>query len=69
MQREVKLPMDVSSWLVKLGFGQYVPSFVDNNIDYQVLCELTDVDLKELGVSSLGGSVKLSNDGKMGASS
>ena len=52
--REIKIPMDVSTWLVKLGFRQYVSSFVDNNIDYQVLRELTDADLKELGVSSLG---------------
>ena len=43
------------------GFGleQYVPAFRDNEIDCEVLPELTADDLKELGVSSIGHRRKL----------
>ncbi|MGB7100623.1 MAG: SAM domain-containing protein, partial [Xanthobacteraceae bacterium] len=46
--------MDVEQWLRGLGFGQYVPAFADNDIDFAVLGQLTDADLKELAVNSLG---------------
>ena len=48
------MPKDVSEWLEKLGLGQYASNFTDNDIDTQLLAQLTDADLKELGISSLG---------------
>ena len=48
------MPDDVSEWLEKLGLGQYAPDFTNNDIDTQHLRQLTNADLKELGISSLG---------------
>jgi class 3 adenylate cyclase len=42
--------MDVGGWLRSLGLGQYEALFRASDIDADVLRELTDVDLKELGV-------------------
>ena len=44
----------IADWLEKLGLGQYVPRFAENDINFAILSDLTDQDLKELGVSSLG---------------
>jgi class 3 adenylate cyclase len=41
----------VSDWLEKLGLGQYAQSFAENDISFSVLPDLTDHDLKEIGVS------------------
>jgi hypothetical protein len=41
----------VSEWLEKLGLGQYAQQFVDNDISFSVLPDLTDQHLKEIGVS------------------
>jgi len=45
---------EISDWLDKLGLGQYRLAFAENDIDFAVLPHLTDTDLKELGLSSLG---------------
>src|SRR5215470_96719 len=42
--------MDVGGWLRGLGLGQYEAPFRASEIDADILPELTDVDLKELGV-------------------
>jgi class 3 adenylate cyclase len=42
--------MDVGGWLRSLGLGQYEALFRASEIDADILPELTDVDLKELGV-------------------
>jgi hypothetical protein len=44
----------VADWLEKLGLGQYAQRFAENDIDFALFNKLTDVDLKELGVASLG---------------
>jgi class 3 adenylate cyclase len=44
----------VADWLEKLGLGRYAKQFADNDISFSILPDLTDQDLKELGVSSLG---------------
>ena len=44
----------ITEWLEKLGLGQYAQRFVENDISLRILPDLTDQDLKELGVSSLG---------------
>jgi class 3 adenylate cyclase/tetratricopeptide (TPR) repeat protein len=41
----------ISSWLEEVGLGQYAESFARNDIDFDVLPELTEDDLKELGLS------------------
>jgi len=44
----------VAEWLEKLGLGQYAQRFAENDINFSILSDLTDQDLKEIGVSSLG---------------
>ena len=44
----------VADWLQKLGLGQYAQPFAENDISFSILPDLTDQDLKELGVGSLG---------------
>jgi hypothetical protein len=44
----------VTEWLQKLGLGQYAQRFAENDISFSILLDLTDQDLKELGVASLG---------------
>src|SRR5215469_10666787 len=44
----------IADWLKKLGLGQYAQQFAENDINFSVLPDLTDQDLKELGVGSLG---------------
>jgi class 3 adenylate cyclase/tetratricopeptide (TPR) repeat protein len=40
----------IVDWLEKLGMSEYAQRFAENRIDFSVLRELTDQDLKELGV-------------------
>src|ERR1700722_8427298 len=42
--------MNVAQWLNAIGLGQYDANFRDNKIDFDVLADLTDGDLQELGV-------------------
>ena len=42
--------MDVGSWLLSLGLGQCEANFPDNAVDAEVLVELSDNDLTQLGV-------------------
>jgi class 3 adenylate cyclase/tetratricopeptide (TPR) repeat protein len=50
---------DLAGWLESHGLGQYAQAFAKNNIEYSVLSDLTESDLKKLGVSSLGHRKKL----------
>ena len=43
--------MDVADWLRTLGLGQYEGAFRESEIDADVLPELTEQHLKDLGVS------------------
>ena len=49
---------DVAAWLIENGFERLVDLFAENEVDGGVLRELTDVHLKELGIS-LGARIKL----------
>jgi class 3 adenylate cyclase len=40
----------IADWLEKLGMSEYVQRFAENRIDFSVLRDLTDQDLKDLGV-------------------
>ena len=42
---------DLAVWLGKLRLRQYAQTFIENNIEYDVLPDLTENDLKNLGVS------------------
>src|SRR5262249_7340938 len=48
------MSIDVGEWLSGLGLGQYAPAFAANDIDGEVLPELTAEDLTGLGVTSIG---------------
>jgi class 3 adenylate cyclase/predicted ATPase len=41
----------IADWLERLGLGQYAQRFAENDISFSVLSDLTDQDLKEIGVS------------------
>jgi class 3 adenylate cyclase/predicted ATPase len=51
--------VDVGAWLRELGLGQYERAFRDNDVDADVLAELTADDLSGLGVASIGHRRKL----------
>ena len=40
----------VTDWLEKLGMSEYAQRFAESRIDFSVLSDLTDQDLRELGV-------------------
>jgi class 3 adenylate cyclase len=40
----------IAEWLEKLGMSEYARVFAENRIDFSVLRDLTDQDLKDLGV-------------------
>ena len=40
----------IADWLEKLGMSEYAQRFAENRIDFSVLRDLTDQDLKDLGV-------------------
>jgi class 3 adenylate cyclase/tetratricopeptide (TPR) repeat protein len=51
--------MDIGTWLRDLGLGQYEQAFRENDIDGDVLADLTADDLSGLGVVSIGHRRKL----------
>ena len=40
----------IADWLEKLGLSEYAQRFAENDIDFTILGELTDQDLKDIGV-------------------
>src|SRR5262249_33467604 len=42
---------DLAEWLSSQGLGQYAQTFLENHIEYAVLPNLTEDDLKKLGMS------------------
>ncbi len=45
--------VNVEAWLAELGFEQYAVAFTENGVDPNLLPELTNEDLKDLGVDRL----------------
>ena len=39
----------IADWLKRLGMSEYTQRFAENDIDFAILRDLTDQDLKELG--------------------
>ena len=41
---------EIAEWLEELGMSEYAQRFAENRIDFAVLPDLTDQDLKDIGV-------------------
>ena len=52
--REVGFVDNIRAWLSKLGLPQYAEAFEHNDVALDLLQTLTDQDLRELGVDSMG---------------
>jgi tetratricopeptide (TPR) repeat protein len=48
------LSFKIFDWLNEIGLPQYAEAFLAQDLDYLSVSELTDADLKELGVSTIG---------------
>ncbi|WFU61263.1 SAM domain-containing protein [Bradyrhizobium brasilense] len=46
--------MRIADWLNAVGLAEYIAAFEANHIDLDQLGELTDADLREIGVTALG---------------
>ena len=44
----------VTDWLESSGNSEYTQHFADDDIDFSIVGDLTDQDLKDVGVASLG---------------
>jgi class 3 adenylate cyclase/tetratricopeptide (TPR) repeat protein len=53
------MSIEITSWLRGLGLEQFVTAFLENDIDSEILPELTADDLIGLGVTSIGHRRKL----------
>jgi SAM domain (Sterile alpha motif) len=51
--------MDIAAWLRGLGLERYASAFRDNDVDDEVLSDLTSDDLISIGVTSVGHRRKL----------
>src|SRR6266481_4298789 len=54
-----EMAIDVASWLRQLGLAQYEPAFRDNEVDGEILPDLTAEDLIAIGVTPVGHRRKL----------
>jgi class 3 adenylate cyclase len=50
---------DIQTWLAEQGFAKYADAFASNDITVDVLPDLTDADLKDLGVATMGDRKRL----------
>jgi len=50
---------EVTEWLQDLGLGQYATAFEENELELDQLIDLTDEDMKDLGVAIMGHRKKL----------
>jgi len=51
--------MTIAEYLQSLELEQYLSIFQENDIDFETLKELSDGDLKELGITSFGHRKKI----------
>src|SRR3954471_22992300 len=42
---------DLTTWLMQIGLGGHAAKFASQGIDWDVLCDLSEGDLKELGLT------------------
>ena len=52
---------EVRSWLQAIGLGQYADVFHANDLDMDLLRQVDDQILKDIGVSSAGHRLRISN--------
>jgi hypothetical protein len=52
--------MEVKAWLRELGLERYAQDFANNDVDEHTLPNLTEGDLVEIGVKSVGHRRRLS---------
>jgi class 3 adenylate cyclase len=50
---------ELSNWLGSLGLSHYAEAFAENGIDFDLLPELTNEDLKDLGIARLADRKRL----------
>src|ERR1700730_13440031 len=43
-------PAEIGAWLENLGLGHYRQAFIDQEIDSQILPDLTEAELKSMGI-------------------
>jgi class 3 adenylate cyclase/tetratricopeptide (TPR) repeat protein len=55
------MPTELEAWLDKLGLGQYAATFAAHAIDLDLVAQLTDADLIQLGIEPLGHRKRLLN--------
>jgi predicted ATPase/class 3 adenylate cyclase len=59
MPHSLRAMTDVRQWLASLGLAQYAEAFAANDIDGEILPDLSAEDLEKIGVASLGHRKKL----------
>ncbi|MGF6483738.1 SAM domain-containing protein [Paraburkholderia sp. JPY419] len=52
---------DLTTWLAQIGLGAHAANFTSQGIDWDVLGDLSDGDLKELGLT-LGDRKRLAKE-------
>jgi class 3 adenylate cyclase len=50
----------IAHWLKQLGMHEYIQHFAENDIDFDILKDLTDQDLEKMGIKSVGHRRRLS---------
>ena len=50
---------DILQWLEELGLGQYADAFEENDITSELLPDLNDQTLKDIGVASAGHRIRV----------
>ena len=50
----IKSMTDIRQWLSSINLVQYADAFEENAIEWELLEELTDDDLRTIGVAALG---------------
>ena len=56
------MSLDIAKWLADIGLGQYADTFSDNDIDFDILQDLTDADLDKLARIDTGNEESQSGD-------
>ena len=55
---------DIREWLKSLGLDQYAKTFEENAVDLDIVPQLTETHLKELGIEALGHRLLILKDAK-----
>ena len=50
-KRLVTTMSDIAAWLKEIGLGKYTKVFAENDIDFDIITQLGEPELKELGIS------------------